>query len=188
VKAAVPEARLVFAGDGDVSTLLAQAEALGIRDAIEYLGWIDANSRSRLLASSWVLALPSYQEGLPMAILEAMAFSRAVISCSVGGISQAVEDGRTGFLVRPGDFAALGERLVSILSDRDTAVRLGAAGRLAFESRFSHEATFPRLVKLYREAGVIRTPRLAMGSKRYPLACVDAASRGDGVGSGQRLQ
>ena len=75
VKSQVPQARLVVGGDGDVEGLLAKAKTLHISDAIDYVGWVDGEDKSRLMSESWVFALPSYHEGLPMAILEAMAFA-----------------------------------------------------------------------------------------------------------------
>jgi glycosyltransferase involved in cell wall biosynthesis len=165
VKSAVPEARLVVGGDGDAERLLAEAQALCVRDAVTYVGWVEGDAKSRLIAECWVLALPSYHEGLPMAILEAMAFSRAVVSCPVGGISQAVMEGETGFLVQPGDVSTLTHRLMTILSGPHAAAQMGRAGRRVFEEKFSHEGALPKVLSLYREAGVARMPRLAAGSE-----------------------
>lgn len=160
VKATVPQARLVLAGNGDTERLLAEAEALDVRDAIDCVGWIDGEHKSRLMNECWVFALPSYREGLPMAIIEAMAFSRAIVSCPVGGIPHAVQHEQTGFLIQPGDVSELARSLSRILSNRDTAERLGRAGRLAFEKKFSHDTTLPQVLSLYRLAGVARLPQI----------------------------
>ena len=100
-----------------------------------------------------------------MAILEAMAFSRAVVSCPVGGIPQAVKDGENGFLVQPGDVDELAQSLIRILSVRDTAAQMGHAGRKVFEGKFAHEGVLPKVLTLYREAGVAQVPRLATGGE-----------------------
>lgn len=152
VVSAIPEARLVIGGDGDISRLNSEIERLGVSDHVSYVGWADARMKEVLLRECWVFVLPSYHEGMPMAILEAMAFSRAVISCPVGGIPQAVKDEKTGFLVAAGDVTAMADRLRCLLSNKSASLTMGAAGRRLFEQQFCHEAVWPQLYALYEEA------------------------------------
>ncbi len=162
VQRELPQARLIFGGDGEVEKLLAEVKVLGLESAVSYAGWVGAEQKERLFRDAWVFALPSYHEGLPMAILEAMARGRSVVSCPVGGIAEAVEDGKTGGLVAPGDAAALAEALKRVLSDREWATAQGAAGRALFVTKFSNEANLPRLIAIYRQAGVAMEPQLDM--------------------------
>ena len=103
--AALPEsmrarARLVLAGDGDVEGMKKLAAPLG--DRVRVLSWIDAHERDRLLAESDVFVLPSYAEGVPMSLLEAMAAGLPCITTPVGGIPDVFTHGAEGMLVAPG--------------------------------------------------------------------------------------
>ncbi len=148
----IPEARLIIGGDGDISRLNSEIERLGLGGNVSYVGWADNTAKEALLRECWAFVLPSYHEGLPMAILEAMAFSRAVVSCPVGGISQAVINGVTGYLVQPGDIEALADCLRGVLSDKATSVNMGRIGREKFEQYFCHEAVWPEIYALYEQA------------------------------------
>ena len=110
--------RLVAAGDGPLRGLLPGA-----------LGFIPHDELERLYEKAAVVVCSSYREGLPLCVIEAMAYGRPVVATAVGGIPQLVEDGRTGFLVPPGDVPALRAALERVLADRELRVRLGQAGR-----------------------------------------------------------
>src|SRR5690606_6934294 len=104
--------------------------------------------------SAAVLALPSYAEGLPMSLVEAMSAGVPVIASSVGGIPEMVLDGVSGCLVAPGDRASLERCLRRLLLDRAHAARIGAAARESARLRFSPERTLGRLEELYRALGL----------------------------------
>ena len=110
--------RLVAAGDGPLRELLPGA-----------LGFVPHDELERLYERAAVVVCSSHREGLPLCVIEAMAFGRPVVATAVGGIPQLVEDGRTGFLVPPGDPAALRDALERVLGDRELRARLGEAGR-----------------------------------------------------------
>jgi glycosyltransferase involved in cell wall biosynthesis len=97
--------------------------------------------------------MPSYYEGLPMSILEAMAASTPVISTSVGGIPEAVENGTEGLLVKPGDISALANSINILLSDAETWEKMSRAGRKKIEAMFSLKHNLSQLEKLYAEMG-----------------------------------
>ncbi|MFN7693957.1 MAG: glycosyltransferase family 4 protein [Burkholderiales bacterium] len=156
----VPSARLVVGGDGEVERFKAECQRLGLSERVDVLGWMDGAQKQALLRDAWLLVLPSHREGLPMAILEALAQGRPVISCPVGGIPEAVVAGATGLLVPPGNVLALAEALDQLLSDRPLARQMGVAALAHFQARFSHRANLPQLLALYREAGASRLPPL----------------------------
>jgi len=158
VRESVQDLQLLIGGDGDVVRLNQESARLGLEGVVKYVGWADSKAKSLLFASCWVFALPSYKEGLPMSIREAMAFSRAVVACPVGGIPLAVEHNVTGMLSPPGDVVALAANLRTILSSTTLARKLGQAGRQSFEHKFSHEANLPKIFALYREAGAKDLP------------------------------
>jgi glycosyltransferase involved in cell wall biosynthesis len=110
--------RLIAAGDGPLRELLPGA-----------LGFVPHDELERLYQRAAVVVCSSYREGLPLCVIEAMAFGRPVVATAVGGIPQLVEDGRTGFLVPPGDVPALREALERVLADPALRRRFGRAGR-----------------------------------------------------------
>ncbi|GAA1095321.1 glycosyltransferase family 4 protein [Tsukamurella strandjordii] len=120
---------LTLAGDGEVEQVRAAVADAGVGATVTVRGWVDAAERDRLLAASHVFALPSYHEGLPMALLEAMAAGLAPLATGVGGIPDAIADGADGVLVQPGDTAALAAALTAMVRDRETTAELAAAAR-----------------------------------------------------------
>ncbi len=121
-------ARLVLAGDGDVEGVRRLAAPLG--DRVEVHSWISAAERDRLLAQSDVFVLPSRAEGVPMALLEAMAWGLPSITSPVGGIPDVFQHGVDGALVTPGSVAEIRAAMAHQINDE--AARL-LAGRNARE-------------------------------------------------------
>ena len=153
VRAAVPDLRLVCAGGGDREPIERHAETLGIRDAVKFVGWVGPSGKRALLESATVYALPSYCDGLPASLLEAMAAGVPVVASAVGGIPEAVVDGASGFLIAPGDSAALARHLRRLLLDRTLAARVGAAARETVRARYAADRAVAQLEEVYRAVG-----------------------------------
>ncbi|HZX25510.1 MAG TPA: glycosyltransferase family 4 protein [Telluria sp.] len=148
-----PPVELYLGGDGELDQVRARAEALGIGARVHVLGWVRAEAKQRELARASVFVLPSYNEGLPMSVLEAMAAGLPIVSTPVGGIPEAVSDGIEGFLVQPGDVAALADRLARLAADPALARRMGAAARRKVEHAYAAQAVVPRIERIYRQLG-----------------------------------
>jgi glycosyltransferase involved in cell wall biosynthesis len=146
-----PELHLVVGGVGDLAALRRRADALGIGARLSLPGWIDARDREAELARAQVFCLPSHAEGLPMAMLEAMAAGKAVVASTVGGIPEAIDDGANGLLVAPGNVPALTAALRALLQDGALRERLGGRARATVQQRFSTAAAIGQLSALYRE-------------------------------------
>jgi glycosyltransferase involved in cell wall biosynthesis len=131
------DARLVLAGDGDSSEVSKEAERLGVSDRVDLPGWIDAEECTRLLLGAHVFALPSREEGLPVALLEAMAAGLPSVVTPVGGIPDAFVEGRHGYFVAPDDPDALARSLEKLLDDRVASRALGANARKDATERFA---------------------------------------------------
>ncbi|MBA0046992.1 glycosyltransferase family 4 protein [Mycobacteroides sp. LB1] len=131
--ALTPEIRTMLhihlAGDGEVEQARAAVVSADVADVITVHGWLDAAASSQLLSGADIFVLPSYAEGLPMALLEAMASAVAVITAPVGSIAEVVRDGENGVLIAPGDIDALVAALTRLTTDHDERRRLGTAGR-----------------------------------------------------------
>jgi glycosyltransferase involved in cell wall biosynthesis len=112
---------------------------------VELLGRLE-DVRPALAACS-VFVLPSYREGIPMAILEAMATGRAVVTTDVPGCRETIVDGESGMLVPPGAPAALAVALEQFLEDRTLAARMGAAARVRAEREFDSRAVNARVIR-----------------------------------------
>jgi glycosyltransferase involved in cell wall biosynthesis len=138
------------AGGAYERQLRARADELGIAGRVVFAGPRD--DVPGLLAGADVFCLPSFEEGLPLTVLEAMAQARPVVATAVGGTPEAVVDGETGLLVPPGDAGALAEALRSLLEEPERARRLGEAGRDRVRERFSAEEASRRVLALYRSA------------------------------------
>lgn len=153
-----PALSLTLAGDGQTAEARDLAHRLGLADRITVLNWVDDTTRSGLLAWASIYALPSYNEGLPMSVLEAMAAGLPVIATPVGGIPDLIETGKTGLLVPSGDIAALAAALATLLNDPELSAALGSAARDRIGKAFTPEIVLPTLSALYAKYARRRSP------------------------------
>lgn len=143
--------RFAIAGDGDIDGAKAAVAKANLQGMIEILGWVDVERVVRLLKESDVYVLPSYDEGLPMGILEAMAAGLPIVSTPVGGIPDAVIDGVNGFLIQPGDSEGLAERILKFYSDPVFWADASRASRNRAAAQFSMDCVEGSLKALYAE-------------------------------------
>ena len=144
----VPDVVLIIAGEGPEEAALREAaDRHGIGGSVRFVGyWRDV---PRLLAALDVYALSSVWEGLPMAVLEALAAGCPVVSTDVGGVSTALQHEKTGLLVPVGDVTALEAALERALTDQVLRNTIVSAGKRAFEEHFSARAMTERYEALY---------------------------------------
>jgi glycosyltransferase involved in cell wall biosynthesis len=144
--------RVTIAGNGEVEKYRAEAARLGLADRVTFVGWVDESGARRLLAEADVFVLPSRNEGLPVAILEAMAYGLPVVATAVGSIADAVVQGKTGILVQPGDAGALAEALQALIERPAWRQDLGAKARGRYEQHFEISAFNERLAEIFHHA------------------------------------
>ncbi len=154
LKSKYPDICLKCGGDGDLEQVKQKSIDLGIDSNLEILGWVSGEEKEALLASSTAYVLPSYNEGLPMGILEAMASGLPVVSTTVGGIPDAIDDGIEGYLLPPGNVDLLTDALDRLLHDADLRRNMGEAGRRKVESTFADKKVMPQIEAIYRELGL----------------------------------
>lgn len=143
--------RLTFVGDGPTRRdVELEAQSLSVVDRVQFLG--DRSDISELLAKADIFVLATKWEGLPLSILEAMRAGLPVISSDVGGCSEAVVDGVTGFLIPPSDVDQLRAKLQLLLSSKPLQKTLGEAGRERFHQEFRIESMMEKLLAVYHEA------------------------------------
>lgn len=147
----VPELRVLLAGDGALrDEIAANLDHEGLTDRVLLLG--ERSDVAELLAASDLFVLPSLWEGLPMALLEAMASRVPVVASRVSGTNEVIEDGRSGILVAPGDAPALADGMLRVLRDPQVARTLGEEGRRRVEACYSARAQAEQHVAIYRAA------------------------------------
>ena len=147
--------KVLIVGEGSIrQDLLTQTHDLGISDNVVFLG--HREDTDELLQALDVFVLPSLSEGIPMALLEAMAACRAIVASRVGGIPEIVEDGFEGFLVEPMDVDGLAERCRQLIEYPEFARKMGEQGRKRVERDFSATAMADRVALVYKELLVPR--------------------------------
>ena len=156
VRGGVPGARIEIIGDGpERAALEALAVELGVADIVTFRGALPYDEVRSTLARASIFALPAREaadgdtDGLPVAILEAMAHRLAVVSTPIAGIPEAIVDGQTGRLVPPEDVGALTDALQALLVDDAERARLGAAAAAYVARRHSGPANARQLAELF---------------------------------------
>lgn len=136
-----PGADLVVIGDGEARPWMEEkARALGLSDKVHFLGFQSRDTVRAAMADADVFTLPSFAEGVPVVLMEAGASGKPVVASQVAGVSELVRDGETGFIVPPGDAAALADRLQRLLRDPALRAAMGADGRATVEAQFDIDA------------------------------------------------
>ncbi len=148
VLAHFPETHFVLAGEGELrGELESLASELGIEKSVHLIGRCDRVPV--LLAASSIGVLTSDYEGFSNSILEYMAAALPVVATRVGGAAESITEGETGYLVEAGDEAALADRMLDLLKDRQTASAFGERGRAVVETNFSCAAQLRRTLEIY---------------------------------------
>jgi len=141
---------LELIGDGPLTHVVQQkARDLGLLDRVEFSGL--CNDVPVRLSRSDVFVLASGWEGLPLSILEAMRAGLPVVASNVGGVSESVTDGLTGFLVPKSNKTVLADRLMRLLNDSALRQQMGQAGRKVYEREFAFEVMYQRTQQVYKD-------------------------------------
>jgi len=126
-----PSAQFWFAGHGDLEIASAMAEQFGIDKSVKFMGWLGTHEMAAAYETASIFCLPSYHEGVPMAVLEAMGHGLPVVCTRVGGLPDYIEQMRNGLFANAGDPASIADGIVYLLSNPTNA---GLIGRRAAES------------------------------------------------------
>jgi glycosyltransferase involved in cell wall biosynthesis len=146
-----PQIHLTVIGDGPGrSALQHQTDAAGLTENVTFVGYKSQSEVAEALRAADMLVLPSFAEGVPVVLMEAMAARRPVVTTHIAGIPELVTDGTSGLLVPPGDVAALTTAIETVLSDPARATAMGHAGRARVETAFDIHKEAARLGALLR--------------------------------------
>ena len=153
-----PGLRLLLAGDGPLrGQLEQQAQALGLRARVEFLGWVPPDDVPRLINRATLILVPSREEALPLAAIEAAQLARPIVAARVGGLPEIVQHGATGLLVEPNRPEALAAAVARLLDAPVLAERMGAAARPRALRLFGWERYVEAYESVYRELAALRT-------------------------------
>jgi glycosyltransferase involved in cell wall biosynthesis len=145
---------LVVVGGGPARAALeAQAAALGLADIVRFTGPLSGEDVRATLMQSHAFILPSFAEGLPVVIMEAMAVGRPIIATAIAGVPELVEDGKTGWLVSAGDRNALVDAIGALRSTpRESLSAIGAAGAARVRARHLANIEIPKLIEFLSDS------------------------------------
>lgn len=152
-----PEARFVFVGEGDCDAKWRQlSEQLGVADKVLFAG--KRKDMPGVYASFDLLVLPSFNEAMPMCILEAMAASKPVVASNVGAVADLVLPGLTGSLVPPANSTRLADQIIELLKDPTKAAQFGRNGYCHVDASYSSQTMARNYQNLYNRAVSVAHP------------------------------
>ncbi|WP_295891656.1 glycosyltransferase family 4 protein [uncultured Vibrio sp.] len=143
------EFELVLAGDGNIKDIRQLCADKGLADVVRLPGWVDGKVKERLLLESDIFVLPSYFEGLPIGVIEAMANKVAVIATDVGGIPDVLVSGQEGLLVKARNTGELAEAIKTLLQNPEVKNRYINNAYQRASQQFSSESVNAALISLY---------------------------------------
>ena len=141
---------LEIGGNGEVKKLMDFISANKISDIVSFKGWVTGSSKEELLKNCDVYILPSYNEGLPLSILEAMCYGKPIISTNVGGIPEVVKPFINGFLIEPGDKDAILASLLAFINRPELLNQMGSASANLVQPYYSTNV-IKKLNSIYNE-------------------------------------
>ncbi len=145
--------KFLIVGDGPLKNqLTASLEKANLLGNFLFMGNLEDNRLSAVYSCADVFVLPSIQEGQGIVLLEAQASGIPVVAFDVGGINEAVRNGETGLLVKPGSTGELADALLKVLSDRALKEKMGTNGRRFVSESFTWDICAQKLLKIYDEA------------------------------------
>ena len=132
---------LHIGGNGETTTLQSIIKENGLSQIVKFEGWVSGVNKVELLNNADVFILPSYTEGLPISILEAMSYRLPVISTPVGGIPEVIKDGVNGLLFTPGDKYALYNAIIKLSTDKGLREDMGEKSYKKVQPHFSENVS-----------------------------------------------
>ena len=122
-----------------------------MKEYVTDLGWLQGEAKKNYLRTSDLFVFPTYFEGQPVSVLEAMAYQCGIVATRVGGIPQMIEQEQTGLLIEPKDPEGLKSALQKLLSNPELCERLGKNARAKVQKEFSIEKSLQELIKIYQQ-------------------------------------
>jgi glycosyltransferase involved in cell wall biosynthesis len=147
----IPNVRFILAGSGEIEQIEEILEEKGIEKNVFFPGWVRGNEKDKLMKESDIFFLPSYNEGMPMAILDAMGYGLPIISTNVGGIPKIVNDGENGYTFKPGDIEGFANSIVKILNNTELLYSYGRQSYLISSREYSLDKHINNIKLVYEK-------------------------------------
>lgn len=147
----IPNVKFILAGSGEVDKITELAIEYGVEDNIILPGWVRGDRKDNLLRESDIFFLPSYNEGMPMAILDAMGYGHPIISTNVGGIPKIVCHGKNGYYFNPGDIEGFSKVIIELLQSKDKIEAYGDMSFKIVKEKYSLESHINMIEELYNK-------------------------------------
>lgn len=144
-----PDAEFILAGDGEVEKIKEICKENKLENNCIILGWTSGEQKIKLLTEATIYLLPSYNEGMPISILEAMANKLPIISTNIGGIPQLIENNKEGFLIEPGNLMQLEESINLLLDSENLRMKLGQNSFTKVDNNFNLDKNIKKLYSIY---------------------------------------
>lgn len=141
----------VLAGNGEINKVQKVIEKHQLQDVVEVPGWISGSEKETYYKEGHILILPSYNEQMPMSILEAMSYGYPILASNVAGIPEMVEHGVNGLLFNPGDLDVIEEYLKKLCGDEDLRDMMGLNSKQLVHDRFRTDLILNKLVDIYKQ-------------------------------------
>ncbi|AVX19942.1 Glycosyltransferase involved in cell wall bisynthesis [Carboxydocella sporoproducens DSM 16521] len=142
----VERLQVEIAGDGEIEKARNMVEELELYEYVKIYSWLSEAERNQKFLNADIFILPSYNEGLPMALLEAMSYGLAIITTPVGGIPEVIINNENGILVHPGNLKEISDAIRQLILDRNKIYYLGANARKTVE-KFDINIYIEKLIK-----------------------------------------
>ncbi|MFC1806934.1 glycosyltransferase family 4 protein [Candidatus Omnitrophota bacterium] len=139
----------VFIGRGSTESFMNICKEQRIEAYTQFMGPVSDEEKIEQLSSADIFILPSYAEGQPIAILEAMFFGLPIIASAIGSIPEVIHNGENGYTIKPGDFNALSEKIMTLISDDELRKRVGLANRRLVEEKYNVKNVFIKVNEIY---------------------------------------
>ena len=149
----IPDVKFILAGAGsaqDETAIKRLIKEKGIEQNVEFPGWVRGNQKDKLLREADVFFLPSYNEGMPMSILDAMGYGLPIVSTNVGGIPKIVHDDENGFCFEPGNVMEMGKAIENLLENKRLEASISSFEIV--KRGYSLEQHIKKLEKCYKKA------------------------------------
>lgn len=145
-----PNIELYAGGDGEIQKVAQIIKNNNIEKNVHLLGWVQGKKKEELLKKCSFFILPSYNEGMPMSLIEGMAYKNVCISTNVGGIPKVINNNINGILIEAGDKKALYSSIDMLLKTEDLCKKLSDNARKTAEQKFNIERNIEVLINLYK--------------------------------------
>ena len=146
-----PTWKVVFTGNGQIDQAKTLAQSLGVEKQCQFLGWVNGKQKETAFRRASILCLASYQEGFPMAVLDAWAYGVPVVSTPAGGLIDIIKEGNNGLLFEAGNIDQMAEKLEKMIVDADMRKHIGEESRMLAYTTFNINTINHQLGNIYEE-------------------------------------